>query len=1096
MDAAQTLRKLALFLAVALLCAGAAFAGTLQVGGSATPTINIQPLGFATASFQLVSADGSSTPFTVAVPSNAWFSVSPTSGTTAGSSGTTITILRDRAGAATGCLSGPCPDRTFTIAENGNAANTVTVTVHEGASGGGTSGLSASPATLPLTAANGFATSGTVLISTSNSTPVTVNVTANPSSWLSVFPSTQSISASNSGQFTVFASSASLSPDTTYNGTVSFSISGGSSLDVPVTFKVGSGSSTTGSIVVTPNVVSLSYPSGATSATVGVTSSSATTYNASSNSNWLLLNGVYSITQNVGTSFTVSLSAGSLATGTYQGVITVANAANSADFSQVTVNLSVNGASGGNTSTTVAPTTMNFYYQIGKTPPVCQTVAIGTSDTYNISATGRYVPTATSITGPNTFQVCPVVVQAPVGANAGSVTVTSATNGSSQTITGNLVVSDATAPVVMATVNNTLGDLVCTSQAGCSVPVTVFASDGSNLAITVAPSNSWITLSSTPTTTPATFTVTLNPAGLAGLNSGNITVTPTGAANASLVIPMILSLSGANTGGALTLSASSLSLGAIGSSVIVNVSANTVTNFTASTGTGCSWLSLSPSGSLTTTSTLTITALQAPASGQSNPCTISLATTSGTQFVTVSFPSGGGGGGGVTASTGTLNFSTQQGVNSAPQTVHLSGTSGTGFTVNVVQAGWLTVTPSSGTLGANGADLTVTAVPGSFPAGAYGPGSIIVSPSSGAAIQINANLTVTAAVTVSATPTSLSFAYQAGGSLPSSQSIAVTGAAANLPFSATVTSGAEWLSVNPTSGTVGTTATNLSVSVNPQSLAVNRTYTGTIVVAGTGTATGTTTINVTLAVSAPLPTITRVTNAASFNTGSVSAGEIITLFGSAMGPATLQSAPSGSFPTDLGGVQVTVGGYLAPILYVRNDQISVVVPYEINRPIFLATVPVIVRFLGQSSNGVNLTQAATAPGIFTTGNGTGQAAALNQNLSVNSAGNPVGKGEVVVLYLTGEGQTTPTGVTGKITNNATTFPVSGQVTVTIGGQPASVQFAGEAPGLISGVMQVNAVVPTSLTNTSVTDMPVVVSVGGVQSQLDARNQGAATIAVK
>jgi trimeric autotransporter adhesin len=108
----------------------------------------------------------------------------------------------------------------------------------------------------------------------------------------------------------------------------------------------------------------------------------------------------------------------------------------------------------------------------------------------------------------------------------------------------------------------------------------------------------------------------------------------------------------------------------------------------------------------------------------------------------------------------------------------------------------------------------------------------------------------------------------------------------------------------------------------------------------------------------------------------------------------------------------------------------------------------------------------------------------------------VGKGEVVVLYLTGEGQTTPTGVTGKITNNATTFPVSGQVTVTIGGQPASVQFAGEAPGLISGVMQVNAVVPTSLTNTSVTDMPVVVSVGGVQSQLDARNQGAATIAVK
>jgi len=611
----------------------------------------------------------------------------------------------------------------------------------------------------------------------------------------------------------------------------------------------------------------------------------------------------------------------------------------------------------------------------------------------------------------------------------------------------------------------------------------------------VAVSTSWITLSSTPTTTPATFTVTLNPAGLSGLNNGNITVTPTGAANASLVIPMVLSLPGASTGGSLTLSSSSVTLANVGSQTNVTVSANSTTNFAVSTGNGCSWLSISPTGQLSTTNTLTLTALQAPTTGQSNPCTISLTTSSGTQFLTVNFGSGGSSGS-VSANPTSLNFTTQQGVTSAAQTIHLSGPAGTGFTTNIVQSSWLTVTPSSGTLSASGADLSVTATPGTLGPGAYGPGFIVITPSGGAAIQINANLTVTVASTVSATPTSLTFAYQAGGSLPTSQTISVTGAAANLPFSATVTSGSDWLSVTPTSGTAGTTATTLTVSVNPQSLAVNKTYTGTIVVAGTGTATGTTTINVSLAVSAPLPTVVRVTNAASFNAGSISAGEIITIFGSGMGPATLQVAPSSGFPTDLGGVQVTVGGYLAPIIYVRNDQISVVVPYEINRPIFLATVPLIVRYLGQSSNGVNLTQAATAPGIFTTGNGTGQAAALNQNLSPNAAANPAAKGEVIVLYLTGEGQTTPTGVTGKITNNATTFPVSGQVTVTIGGQPAQVTFAGEAPGLISGVMQVNAIIPTSLTNTSVTDMPVVVSVGGAQSQLDSRGIGAATIAVR
>jgi len=1100
MDAAQTFRKTAPFLALALLCAGAAFAGTLQVGGQqGTATISIVP-GFPTVTAQVTSADGTPTAFTI-TSSGTWFSVNPTSGTTSA----TLTINRN---STQGCnlVTGVCPDQTFTVAENGNASNNVVVTVHEGASGsggGGTSGLSANPSTVTLTANNGFSTSTAVAINTSSATGVTVTATTNPSnSWLSVFPLTQNISSSNPGQFLVSAASQALNPDTTYTGTVTFSVSGGSSLDVPVTFKVGNGSSTTGSLSVTPNIISLAYPFGTTTASVSVNSTSISTYNASSNANWLLVNSNYLITgQSVGTGFTVSLNASAaagLSTGTYQGVITVANAANSGDSTQVTVNLSVNGATGGGggiTSGNVAPTSMNFYYQIGKTAPACQTVAITGTDTYNISATGRYVPTATSITAPNTFQVCAVVVQAPVGNNAGSVTVASTTNGTSQTISGNLVVSDSTTPVVMATVNSTLGDIVCTSASGCSVPVTVFASDGTNLAITVAPSNSWITLSSTPTTTPATFTVTLNAAGLSGLNSGNITVTPTGAANASLVIPVVLALTGVNTGGTLTLSSSSVTLAAIGSSANVTVGANTATSFTASVGNGCSWLQVSPTGSLTTNNTLTLTALQAPSSGQSNPCTISLTTNSGTQFVTVNFGSGGTSGG-ITASTNSLNFNTPQGVNSASQTIHLSGNSGTTFTVNTVQAPWLTVTPLNGTLGANGADLTVTAAPGSFGAGAYGPGYIIVTPGSGAAIQINANLTVTAAVTVSATPTSLSFAYQAGGSLPSSQSIAVTGAAANLPFTAAVTSGTDWLSVNPTSGIAGTTATNLSVSVNPQNLAVNKTYTGTIVVAGTGIATGSTTINVTLAVSAPLPTITRVTNAASFNAGSISAGEIITIFGSGMGPGTLQVAPSGSFPTDLGGVQVTVGGYLAPIIYVRGDQISVSVPYEINRPIFVATVPVIVRYLGQSSNGVNLTQAATAPGVFTAGNGTGQSAALNQNLSINSAGNPAAKGEVIVLYLTGEGQTAPAGVTGKITNNATTFPVSGQVTVTIGGQPAQVLFAGEAPGLISGVMQVNAIIPTSLTNTGVTDMPVVVSVGGVSSQTDSRGIGAATIAVR
>ena len=128
----------------------------------------------------------------------------------------------------------------------------------------------------------------------------------------------------------------------------------------------------------------------------------------------------------------------------------------------------------------------------------------------------------------------------------------------------------------------------------------------------------------------------------------------------------------------------------------------------------------------------------------------------------------------------------------------------------------------------------------------------------------------------------------------------------------------------------------------------------------------------------------------------------------------------------------------------------------------------------------------------------GQGAILNQNTSVNSAANPANKGDVIVLYVTGEGQTNPAGVTGKITTASPTppltpQPVSGAVTVTINGIPATVQFYGEAPGLISGAMQINVVVPPGAVSG---DNRIVVKVGDASSQLTASGQGAVTVAVR
>ena len=143
-----------------------------------------------------------------------------------------------------------------------------------------------------------------------------------------------------------------------------------------------------------------------------------------------------------------------------------------------------------------------------------------------------------------------------------------------------------------------------------------------------------------------------------------------------------------------------------------------------------------------------------------------------------------------------------------------------------------------------------------------------------------------------------------------------------------------------------------------------------------------------------------------------------------------------------------------------------------------------VKYQGQTSNAFSLAATAAAPALFTfDGSGTGRAAVLNQDQSYNTPNNPASKGSYIVLYMTGEGQTAPAGVTGRVTTVSATPPLTSQpllpVAVIIGGQPASVAFYGEAPGFISGVMQLNVQIPA---NVPAGDLPILVSVGDSNSQ--------------
>jgi uncharacterized protein (TIGR03437 family) len=233
-----------------------------------------------------------------------------------------------------------------------------------------------------------------------------------------------------------------------------------------------------------------------------------------------------------------------------------------------------------------------------------------------------------------------------------------------------------------------------------------------------------------------------------------------------------------------------------------------------------------------------------------------------------------------------------------------------------------------------------------------------------------------------------------------------------------------------------------------------------------------------ITVSAPRPAISAngVVNGASFAGGAIAPGQIITIFGVRMGPATI--APflldnNGRVPGALAGTRVLIGGQPAPLLYVSAGQIGAIVPYSMAGR---TAVDVVVDANGVRSEAVTVPLAAAAPGLFTVdASGKGQAAALNGDGTLNGTARPVAAGGVLVLYGTGEGQTLPAGVDGSVVGATDTPRPVLPVRVTIGGKDATVLYAGGAPGLVSGLVQVNVRVPADVAAGDA--VPVVLQVG-------------------
>jgi uncharacterized protein (TIGR03437 family) len=210
-------------------------------------------------------------------------------------------------------------------------------------------------------------------------------------------------------------------------------------------------------------------------------------------------------------------------------------------------------------------------------------------------------------------------------------------------------------------------------------------------------------------------------------------------------------------------------------------------------------------------------------------------------------------------------------------------------------------------------------------------------------------------------------------------------------------------------------------------------------------------------------TLAGVVNGATFQSGPVAPGEIVAIFGSAIGPPT----PAGLALTNprlvsnsLQGVEAYFDGVPAPLLYASSGQVNAVVPYSVAGK---TTTQLQLEYLGVLSDPVTLQVAATAPGVFSmNSSGQGQGAILNaRDGSVNSASKPAARGDWVSIFATGAGTTTPASVDGFVASAPLPAPIAA-VSVTMGGVPCLLNFEGAAPGLVSGVLQINAQVPAGV----------------------------------
>ncbi len=229
-----------------------------------------------------------------------------------------------------------------------------------------------------------------------------------------------------------------------------------------------------------------------------------------------------------------------------------------------------------------------------------------------------------------------------------------------------------------------------------------------------------------------------------------------------------------------------------------------------------------------------------------------------------------------------------------------------------------------------------------------------------------------------------------------------------------------------------------------------------------------------------------VVNAASGQLGrGLAPGSYISLFGASF-TAETRVFGTNYLPISLANVSVgfdvpgqTRQSYPGVVSFVSPGQINVQVPWELAG---LSQVQLKVSNGEYSSSRLTVALNEVSPAFFEysdAASGRQLIAALDQNFGLVTGGTAVPRGGVVQLYANGLGPVENQPRTGEAASSTVLAPCKIAAQLTIGGQNATVLFAGLAPGFV-GLYQVNATVPMGA---PIGIQPVVLTMNGVASKV-------------